>query len=90
VTGQIPESTRAEALFASTMQRSDPPNPQTVRDAIRSSVRRHGARGCAAIVAYEFGEHPDTAVGRMCWALDTVRSTASPARTRRGAAMAGR
>jgi hypothetical protein len=73
VTGQILESTRAEALFVSDVQRSDVMTTDTVRDAIRHSVRKHGTRGCAELVAHEFGEHPEVAVGRMCWALTTVR-----------------
>src|SRR4051794_9790836 len=67
------ESARAEALFVSTIQRSDPYSATAVREAIRGSVRRHGTRGCAGLVAHEYGEHPESAVGRMCWALDTVR-----------------
>jgi hypothetical protein len=63
---------RAEALFVSLVQRSDPYSEVVVRDAIRQCVRRHGSRGCAALVAHEYGEHPDVAVGRMSWALDTV------------------
>jgi hypothetical protein len=66
------ECARAEALFVSFVQRSDPYSAVAVRDAIRQCVRRHGSRGCAALVAHEYGEHPDVAVGRMSWALDTV------------------
>jgi hypothetical protein len=29
-------------------------------------------RGCAAQVAGEFGDHPETAVTRMAWAIATV------------------
>jgi hypothetical protein len=31
-----------------------------------------GADGCLAIVAYEYGAHPDTAARRMRWALDLI------------------
>src|SRR5438034_678796 len=31
-------------------------------------------RGCATLVAGEYGEHPDTAASRMSWALATVRA----------------
>jgi hypothetical protein len=75
VTGQILECARAEALFVSYVQRSDTTTADTIRSAIRHSVRQHGTRGCAEMVAHEFGEHPETAVGRMTWALRTVRGT---------------
>jgi hypothetical protein len=67
------EETRVEALFVSTLQRSEDVTPELVRDAVTTTVRRHGTRGCAALVAQEFGEHPETAVGRMRWALQVVR-----------------
>ena len=67
------EETRVEALFASDLQRSEPVTPELVRQAVTVTVRRLGARGCAARVAQEFGEHPETAVGRMRWALGVVR-----------------
>jgi len=61
---------RAAALFASCLQPSDCPGGAGVAAAIRSSLLAYGgARGCAAIVAAEYGEHPDTAVPRMRWAL---------------------
>ena len=53
-------------------------------DCGRSDGPRHvtlqqlGVRGCAARVAGEFGDHPDTAVARMSWALATI-NTAFPA-----------
>jgi hypothetical protein len=67
------EETRVEALFASTLQRSEQVTPESVREAVTNTVRRLGIRGCAAQVAQEFGEHPETAVGRMRWALGVVR-----------------
>jgi hypothetical protein len=62
------EAARAEALFASVLQRSDRPSPGQVRKAVAAAVRAHGSRGCAELVAQEFGDHPDTAAERMCWA----------------------
>jgi hypothetical protein len=59
---------RADALFASDLQRSDEPSAALVDQAIAAAVRAHGARGCAARVAQEYGEHPDTAAVRMRWA----------------------
>ena len=67
------EETRVEALFASSLQRSEQATPESVREAVAATVRRLGTRGCAAQVAQEFGEHPETAVGRMRWALGLVR-----------------
>jgi hypothetical protein len=58
----------ADALFASILQRSDGPSASQVRNAVAVAVRAYGSRGCAARVAQEFGDHPETAVARMRWA----------------------
>ena len=58
----------AEALFVSVLQRSDRPSPGQVRKAVAAAVRAYGGRGCAELVAQEFGDHPETAVERMRWA----------------------
>jgi hypothetical protein len=58
---------RGNALFASTLQRSDEPSAAQVRQAITAAIRAFGARGCAAQVAQAYGEHPETAVLRMRW-----------------------
>ena len=63
---------RADALFASTLQRSDKPSAWQVRQAIAAAVAAHGSRGCTARVAQAFGEQPETAVTRMRWARATV------------------
>ena len=68
------EAVRAEALFVSTLQPSGSPSPGQVRRAVATTLRRLGIRGCAAQVAGEFGDHPDTAVARMSWALATVHA----------------
>ena len=68
------EAVRAEALFLSCLQSSESPGREQVRAAIADTLRRFGTRGCAAQVAGEFGDHPETAVCRMRWALATVRS----------------
>jgi hypothetical protein len=65
-------STRADALFASALQRSDQPGPGQVRQAIAAAVTAYGGSGCAARVAQAFGEHPETAVTRMRWARTMV------------------
>ena len=65
---------RADALFASPLQRSYEPSAGQVRQAIAMTIGAHGARGCAARVAQAYGEHPDTAIVRMRWALAAVAS----------------
>jgi hypothetical protein len=59
---------RADALFASPLQRSDEPAAGQVREAIASAIREFGPGGCSGRVAQEFGDHPETAVLRMRWA----------------------
>jgi hypothetical protein len=68
------ETFRAEALFASTLQPSGSPSTEQVRRVVATTLRRLGIGGCAARTASEFGDHPDTAVARMCWALATIRA----------------
>jgi hypothetical protein len=63
---------RCEALFASTVQRSECPSTRRVHDEITETVRRLGSQGCAAVVAQEFGDHPETAIVRMRWAREEV------------------
>jgi hypothetical protein len=63
---------RADALFVSPLQRSQQPSATQVRQAIAAAIRELGARGCAARVAQEYGEHPETAVPRMRWARAVV------------------
>jgi hypothetical protein len=60
----------AEALFASSLQPSDEPTAEQVREAIMASVAHFGGfQGCAVACAEEFGDHPEVAVDRMRWAL---------------------
>ena len=79
---------RAEALFASMLQRSDDPTPTQVRAAVAATLLRHGPRGCAAQVAQEFGEHPVESVGRMEWVLAELRLAYPRARPSRRRARA--
>lgn len=58
----------ADALFVSALQRSDEPSARQVRQAVAAAIRAHGAQGCAGRVAQEYGDHPETAAARMCWA----------------------
>ena len=67
---------RADALFASPLQRSDRPSPAQVHQAIAAAVAAFGIRGCAARVAQAYGEHPETAVLRMRWARAAVTRVA--------------
>ena len=71
---------RADALFASALQRSDEPSAAQVRQAIAAAIRAFGARGCAARVAQAYGEHPETAVLRMRWARTEVTAAFSDGR----------
>jgi hypothetical protein len=73
-----PEAVRAEALFASTLQPSGSTSPDQIRGAVAATLRQLGSDGCAARTAAEFGDHPDTAIARMCWALATVRMVYPP------------
>jgi hypothetical protein len=63
---------RADALFASVLQRSDQLNPGQIWQAVTVTLDAYGATGCAERVAQEFGDHPETAAARMCWARATV------------------
>jgi hypothetical protein len=67
-------SARADALFASPLQRSDEPSPAQIHQAA------FGIRGCAARVAQAYGEHPETAVLRMRWARAAVAGTSGGVR----------
>jgi hypothetical protein len=66
------DAARADALFASALQISDEPSAVQVRQAINVATSMLGDLGCAARVAQEFGEHPETAVTRMRWARAEV------------------
>jgi hypothetical protein len=66
------DAARADALFASALQISDEPSAVQVRQAIDVATSMLGDLGCAARVAQEFGEHPETAVTRMRWARAEV------------------
>lgn len=63
----------AEALFASDLQPSQQPTTAEARAAIDAMVARYGTVGCAACVAVEYGDHPETAMRRMAWARALAR-----------------
>ena len=73
-------TTRADALFASPLQRSDKPTPAQVHQAVAAALAAFGIRGCAARVAQAYGDHPETAVLRMRWARATVAGTSGAVR----------
>jgi len=73
---------RAQALFLSYLQPSEHPAPAQVAAAIHASLRCHGGvAGCAAALAAEYGEHPETAAARMRWALSLAAAGMTTART---------
>ncbi|GAA0463754.1 hypothetical protein [Streptomyces olivaceiscleroticus] len=66
---------RAEALFSSGMSVGSWPTQGELATAVRDAVRSHGGiRGCAVELAGAYGEHPETAVPRMRWALQQIRA----------------
>ena len=70
---------RAEALFASPLQRSDEPGAVQVQQAVAAALGALGDLGCVALVAQAYGDHPETAVARMRWARTAVaRAFGSP------------
>jgi hypothetical protein len=76
----IDTKTRAEALFVSDLQPSDRPTPAQVARAIRIALlSRGGAQGCAAVMAAEYGEHPEAAAIRMRWVLGLTVTAPVPA-----------
>jgi hypothetical protein len=66
----------ADALFVSTLQCSEAPSAGQIRQAINAALRACGASGCAARVAQEFGDHPETAAARMRWAREVLAGLA--------------
>ena len=63
----------AEALFVSDLQPSEHPSRKTLDDTVTAMILLHGSHGCATEMAGEFGDHPDMAVRRMCWARGRAR-----------------
>jgi hypothetical protein len=64
----------AKILFVSALQASEHPSPEQVRTAVEWGLRAcdGDCTGCAVSVAQEAGDHPETYVTRMRWALDAV------------------
>jgi predicted ABC-type transport system involved in lysophospholipase L1 biosynthesis ATPase subunit len=61
------DNAQRQALFASTLQRSDAPTGDDVAEATRVTVQQLGPDGCAGRMAQEFGDHPEAAAARMRW-----------------------
>ncbi|MEV1177841.1 hypothetical protein [Nonomuraea sp. NPDC049784] len=64
----------AQVLFATALQPSDRLSPFQIRAAVDERLCACGsdAGWCAAYVAQEAGDHPETYVVRMRWALGAV------------------
>ncbi|WP_219464331.1 hypothetical protein [Nonomuraea rhizosphaerae] len=64
----------AQVLFSTALQPSDELSPFQIREAVDERLCACGgdASWCAAYVAQEAGDHPDTYVTRMRWALGAV------------------
>ncbi|MFI7124338.1 hypothetical protein ACIBQ1_01505 [Nonomuraea sp. NPDC050153] len=64
----------AQVLFTTALQPSDRLSALQIREAVDERLCRCGGdpAGCAAYVAQEAGDHPETYVVRMRWALDAV------------------
>jgi hypothetical protein len=77
---------RCEALFASGLRQSDTPTAAELAEIISASVRRYGVRGCAGLMAREFGDDPEAAASRMRWVRQLVAevSVARPRAPGRG------
>jgi hypothetical protein len=56
---------RADALFASALQRSDELSPGQIRRAVAVAFEVYAVAGCARRVAQKFGDHPETAKASM-------------------------
>jgi hypothetical protein len=74
---------RCEALFASSLQRSDAPTADILAEAIRRTVRQFGVAGCASQMAQEFGDQPEAAVERMRWVRQLLAEAHAPAESGR-------
>jgi hypothetical protein len=83
LTTSTASAARADALFASPLQRSDQPSPAQVHQAIAAAVAAFGIRGCAARVAQAYGDHPETAVLRMRWARAAIAGPSGAVHARR-------
>ena len=71
---------RAQAIFNSGLPTDSRPSKSEAVAAVQWAVRKlGGTRACAAEVAFAYGDHPDTAVPRMCWARSVADSISTAA-----------
>jgi len=71
---------RAQALFASDLSARREHSRTEVAAAVRQAINaHHGLGGCAGQVAAAYGEHSETAAGRMRWARAVIQSLQAPA-----------
>ena len=63
----VDDDAQRQALFASSLQRSDAPGADVVAEAIRVRMRQFGTDGCTGRMAQEFGDYPEAAAERMRW-----------------------
>lgn len=76
---QTMTAARAEALFASTARTGQRLGRDEMATVIRDAVRRYGGvRGCAAQMAFAYGDHPEAAAARMRWARRCVLEIYGP------------
>ena len=69
----------ADALFASDLSARCEHTRIEVATAIRHAIgTHHGIGGCAGEVAAAFGQHPETAAGRMRWARAVIEGIDAP------------
>jgi hypothetical protein len=69
--GNVDEA-RCEALFVSDLQRTDAADTAVLAENVSAAIRRFGVRGCASLMAQEFGEHPEAAADRMRWVRELI------------------
>ena len=81
---QTMTAARAEALFASTARTGQRLGRDEIATVIRGAVSRYGGiQGCAAEMAFAYGDHPEAAAERMRWARRCVLEIyGSPVRIR--------
>jgi hypothetical protein len=69
----------AEALFTSGLSARRPHSRAEVETAIRQAIANHkGVRGCTAEVAAAYGDNPEIAARRMCWARAVAECIRAP------------
>ena len=74
-TADILLTARTEALFVSDLPAGTRAGRRELDAAIRTTVRAlGGVRACAAEMAREYGDRPETAAARMSWARTLVRT----------------